>query len=159
MPVIDYWREHAPEVFPDIQASWIGWYEPFCFRCGWLPPLPEVDPYQRWTAIGGWLELAHLQDHCAGGSDKPENLVPLCEFCHHAMPEFPEGRDRAIAWVRAGQPVSCSEWWQLATDGWWGGDQFIRYPGWTAIYRASRMVDALVARHQHKDLVGAGDAA
>lgn len=135
-PIIDYWREAAREVFPNIRAHWTGWGEPFCFRCGWLAPLPDARVLNRWDFVGGWLELAHLHDFSGGGPTEPANIVPLCELCHHAMPEYPDGPEKAIAWVAAGQPISCSKWWQDATDLRWGGDSFwVPYPGWTALYR------------------------
>jgi hypothetical protein len=145
--VIAYWRQHAPEVFPDIHASFIGWGEPFCFRCGWLAPLPEEITKSPWVAVGGWLELAHLHDHCAGGPDKPANLVPLCARCHRAMPEFKDGPEAAIAWVRDPQPISCPWWWQAATDGRWGDVRFVRYPGWAALHRLFVRAHELVERH------------
>lgn len=146
--VIDHWRLHDPEVFPDSHAFWIGWGEPFCFRCGWLPPLPEEWNGDPWVAVGGWLELAHLHDHCAGGPDEPANLVPLCAICHRIMPDFPDGPKRAIEWVRASQPISGPWWWQMATDGRWGGDRYVPYPGWTALYRCFVWAGEVVARHE-----------
>jgi hypothetical protein len=136
--VVRHWREHAPATFPDIKAAYIGWGEPFCFRCGWLAPRPEilsqVTVDALWATAHGWLQLAHLHDHAAGGGEHPGNLVPLCELCHRAMPEFPAGTDRAIEWIRVGQPSSCTQWWQIASDARWGDDRFIAYPGWQVMY-------------------------
>lgn len=132
--VIDYWEAKAPEVFPNIHAHAIGWGEPFCFRCGWLAPLPEDWDKDPWSVVGGWLELAHLQDRAAGGGDDETNIVPLCPLCHHAMPEFTSGRDAAVAWVAAQQPTSHEPWWQTATDVRWGGDEFVSYVGWKRFF-------------------------
>jgi len=146
--VIDYWRETAGEIFPDIHAAAIGWGEPFCFRCGWLAPLPEKWDKDPWAVVGGWLELAHLQNHGAGGPDDETNIVPLCPLCHHAMPDFTDGPDQAVAWVRSSQPTSHQSWWQSATDARWGGDEFEPYPGWKRFFGFFVYAGEVVQRHR-----------
>lgn len=96
------------DVFPEMRARWIGWGEPFCFRCGWLAPVPDAaavpfrDPRtaiaKAWDRASGWLERAHLQDHALGGSADASNLVPLCPLCHEDQPMC-KTRAEAIAFV------------------------------------------------------------
>ncbi|MDQ1249558.1 MAG: endonuclease [Actinomycetota bacterium] len=82
--IIDYWRsQDRPEIYSHV----IGWGEPFCFACNWLPPVHDGRP-DSWTKAGSWLDKAHLHDRIDGGADEPHNLVPLCHLCHHAMPAF-----------------------------------------------------------------------
>lgn len=88
--IVDYWRDHA-EAW--LLAHYIGWGEPFCFACSWLPPVDS------WSAASAWLDRAHLQDRANGGPDDAANLVPLCHLCHLDMPEFPDSRADALAWV------------------------------------------------------------
>lgn len=128
-----HWSAVAPQVFPNVKGSYGGWGEPFCFRCGWLSPIPAVRT-RGWDHASGWLQRAHLQDRAGGGSDSPENIVPLCALCHEAMPSFPDDPSPAIEWVRVQHSVPCSQWWQLATDLRWGGDKFQDYPGRKAFY-------------------------
>lgn len=33
-----------------------------------------------------YYECRHLIDRCAGGSDKPDNLVVMCNFCNRMKP-------------------------------------------------------------------------
>lgn len=125
--IIDYWREDAAELLPGLNAHWIGWGEPFCFRCGWLVPLPEPYVATTWNAVGGWLERAHLIDHCIGGSNDPDNLVMLCGFCHDAMPQLIETVAEGLAWVEK-RPLP-DMLWQVATDARYGEERWVKYPG------------------------------
>ena len=94
--IVDWWVDH-----------WEGemtkgyWDEPFCFRCGWVPPFDPFtgDPWK----VGGWLERAHLKDWALGGSNSPDNLVPLCPTCHKAMPSFGSSID-ALVWIDEAGP-------------------------------------------------------
>lgn len=133
MPVMDklaaYWVAHWEGVFPDLTAAVIGWGEPFCFRCGWLAPVPGNGRAGAWRHANGWLERAHLQDHMTGGGNEFDNIVPLCAICHRAMPDFAHSRDDAIAWVKAQQHNSCLDWWQSRTDALWNGENYIPFPG------------------------------
>lgn len=110
------WRELGVEqlraVFPDLKCFSIEWGEPFCFRCGWLTPTPEAADYPRhwpaertvkhaWNRASGWLERAHLHDHCYGGSEESLNLVPLCPLCHEGQPKS-RTREDGIAFVNEG---------------------------------------------------------
>lgn len=146
--VIDHWKAAAPTVFPNIHAHAIGWGEPLCFRCGWLAPVPEEWDGDPWAAVGGWLELAHLHNRGAGGADDEMNIVPLCPLCHHAMPEFTDGPEQAIAWVRTLQPTSYQPWWQFATDVRWGGEEFVAYPGWKRLFGFFVYAGEVVQRHR-----------
>lgn len=144
--VVDYWTTAAPAVFPNLHSTAIGWGEPFCFRCGWLAPAPAESDDDLWVVSRSWLELAHLHNHAAGGSDDPSNVVPLCRFCHRAMPTSMDGSERAIAWVNALGLVGCDQWWQLATDTRWGGDEFRAYPGWDEFFAYHLHVQEVVRR-------------
>ncbi|WP_433731159.1 hypothetical protein ACQP2Y_21970 [Actinoplanes sp. CA-051413] len=126
--LVQYWAENYTSVLPDLPAGSIGWNEPFCFRCGWLAPTPDDDD-NPWRRMDSWLEKAHLQDHVGGGPDTAENIVPLCAICHRGMPDFPDSRAAALAWVKAQGHSSCPSWWQQATDALWGGDRFKSFPG------------------------------
>lgn len=119
--VMEYWREQYAPIFPDLAAHWIGWGEPFCFRCGWLAPVDDTRPTlaEVWDSARGWLERAHLHDLGLGGPNTPENLVPLCRNCHDMMPAF-EDRASAIAYVANGPEKS--GWWQLHTDAIFGSE-------------------------------------
>ncbi|MEV0881681.1 HNH endonuclease [Micromonospora echinofusca] len=114
-----YWMPRYRSVFPDLYADYIGWGEPFCFRCSWLAPVDDTQGSLAavWGSAAGWLERAHLYDWALGGSNEPENLVPLCRQCHDIMPSF-SCRHEAIAYVRDG--VRKNGWWQMYTDGAFG---------------------------------------
>lgn len=143
--ILDYWLDAAPKIFPEIRGAGTGWGEPFCFRCGWLAPI-AAGQTRPWREAKGWLQRAHLRDHVSGGPDKPENLVPLCDLCHHAMPPFGSSRPHAIAWVRRVQPISRPWWWQMATDARWGGEAFREYPGWRPFFAYHVQVGELMRR-------------
>lgn len=84
--------------------------EPECLACGVTPigdtarRMEGLEGRDRWNAALGFIERAHLVDHCDGGLDAVQNLVPLCAYCHRRkMPEFRCGTGRwAIAWVQGG---------------------------------------------------------
>lgn len=100
--IAEYWAQH--EVF-DFDLS-----QPSCFACGREPPATSGTQRDRWDAASGYLERAHLVDRCRGGLDGPQNIVPLCFPCHHAMPPFDVGEGQAaIEWVQAGGPWSRAE--------------------------------------------------
>jgi len=124
----DYWRENHRDVFPNLPATARGWDEPFCFRCGWLAPMPD-GPSRKWSRATGWLERAHLRDHLTSDDNNMSNMVPLCTICHRGMPDFPDSRDEAIDWMKAQGHTSCPNWWQSATDSRWGGDRYASFPG------------------------------
>ena len=116
--IIDYWAEPDQEdraVLPNLLSWFIGWGEPFCFACGWLPPL-RTDKAWAEKDVSQWLDLAHLIDHALGGSSEPSNLVPLCIFCHDAMPSFSE-RTPALEWILGRESkMPNPRIWQLFTD-------------------------------------------
>lgn len=110
-----YWDEldrvQFRALFPHSKANLIGFGEPLCFRCGWLPPVKDAAPSSwpehwkperrlaaSWNAARGWLERAHLHDFNEGGSDDPENLVPMCPLCHEEQP-LCQSREEGIAFV------------------------------------------------------------
>jgi len=154
--IVTYWRDNWRETFPDLRATRIGWAEPFCFRCGWLSPSP--DPYASdysWKYAAGWLERAHLVDHCAGGPDIPENLVPLCLFCHRSMHVYQEKEDRskAIEWIRLlhdikSQAPARSESWQMFTDFRYGCERYQRCPGFNQLFVDKSDLDILIKSHE-----------
>jgi hypothetical protein len=118
------WAKHPDieAVLPELRALWIGWGEPFCFRCGWLAPVKDG----AWDDAGGWLERAHLHDHDHGGSSDPLNLVPLCPLCHELQPEC-RSREAGIAFVRSlAEHASLLEIAQVITDHDYRG---VRHPG------------------------------
>lgn len=46
--VIDRTIAHFTDVRPDwLRGTWTGWDEPFCFSCGWLPPVTGGQPGNR----------------------------------------------------------------------------------------------------------------
>lgn len=107
--IIDHWAEHEDE-FPSIRSHSIGWGEPFCFGCGWLPP---VTGQRIWDKAQRWLDKAHLEDWAYKHNDEVENIVYLCHLCHTDMPSFEE-RQSAMEWVE-NRPQA--EWlWQVWTD-------------------------------------------
>lgn len=127
--IVKYWAESG-ELHDEHKSHYIGWGEPFCFRCGWLSPEPTHDAVP-WRRMAGWLDRAHLKDDAFGGSGEPKNLVPLCALCHRHMPEFDDRAD-ALAWVQSGEH---RPWlWQAATDARWGGDRWQSFPGPKAFF-------------------------
>ena len=120
--LIDYWSKNYADTFPNLPAAVTGWAEPFCFRCGWLAPTRETEGRHAWTGVGGWLEKAHLHDFSGAGADHASNIVPLCMLCHRRMPDFPDSRDEAAAWVSEQGHRGCPMWWQVRTDSIWMGD-------------------------------------
>lgn len=135
--IIDYWAaDRHSDAFPNLAARAIGWGEPFCFRCGWLSPIPEdvlseppAKPVDPWKYANGWLQRAHLAERFEGGADRVDNLVPMCSLCHRQMPEQFKEREPAIAWINAWDPDSRNPFWQLATDFAFGGERYRAFPG------------------------------
>ena len=58
--IIEYWKEHTQ---PWMKPAVIGWGEPCCFACGWMPPV--LDRNQA----NAFLDRAHPQDHVVCGDD------------------------------------------------------------------------------------------
>lgn len=100
----------------NTRRHYLGWREPFCFACGWMPPVKVAERHKSWKAwntASKWLDRAHLIDHSLGGSSEPGNLAPICHLCHDGMPPFTE-HEPAWEWVIN---HSQAEWeWQLWTD-------------------------------------------
>jgi len=147
--IADWWMHpERASAFPGLAAWALGWGEPFCFRCGWLAPVPPAaicngqtlakDPW-RWAK--GWLERAHLAEHSEGGPDAPENLVPLCGLCHRQMPEGLASREAAIAWINAWTRDALNPFWQAATDRVWGCDNYQAFPGSKAFLTLRLQID------------------
>lgn len=116
--VANYWRStpEAVEVIPGLTPTDKRWNRPFCFACGWHPPVKPGRAAWMVPVTSGWLDRAHLLDHAFGGSSAPCNLVPLCLLCHDVMPQQPS-REAAMKWVRdrdcdLPDPVA----WQAFTD-------------------------------------------
>lgn len=144
--IAKYWSANRnADVFPNLESHLIGWGEPFCFRCGWLVPLPEEPKANAWLHAAGWLDRAHLVDRFLNGADEPENIVPLCTICHRRMPEMFHQRDEAIAWVNEGETNDLT-WWQMATDSIWGEERFCVFPGRAAFLDTRIRFDEAVRR-------------
>jgi hypothetical protein len=134
--IADYWAAgDNSSVFPDLESRAIGWGEPFCFRCGWLSPLPEsvIDgtvekPEDPWSYASGWLQRAHLAEKSIGGADTADNLVPMCSLCHRQM-SSELNRDQAIAWINAWDRAAGNIFWQQATDRTWGAASYRPFVG------------------------------
>lgn len=159
--IADYWAAdgRAVATFPDVRRFALGLGEPFCFRCGWFAPIPDMfseryataDP---WTYASGWLERAHLAERFSGGSDTVDNLIPLCNICHRQMPELIADRADAIEWVNEWDPDSRNPFWQIATDSLWAGDNYRPFPGSGSLLVLRLRVDdyhrrALIDAKQH----------
>ncbi len=131
--IVQYWRGRYGEVFPNLQASYVGWGEPFCFRCGWLAP---VDDTQTTLAAFGTPPEAGLTAHTCrtwpSVVNGPENLVPLCRQCHDIMDPC-ESRAEAIAYVNDG--ILADSWWQIHTDAVFGSEANLGVPRKTKIMR------------------------
>jgi hypothetical protein len=144
------------ETFPDCRAMSIGWGEPFCFKCGWLSPVPEAADYPTewsyervinkvWNSAAGWLERAHLQDHWAGGGSEPLNLVPLCPLCHESQPPC-RTREEGVAFVNEASSFAPLTWAaQLITEQ----DRTRRNPGRGAAVRSMLCAYALAGLTSH----------
>lgn len=95
MPPADRIVAHWAALDPPWLKSWfIGWGEPFCFACGWLPPVRK-----GWPSSTRWLDRAHLHDRIFGGPDEPGNLAMLCHLCLYDAPDF-HSTQAGIEWVR-----------------------------------------------------------
>lgn len=119
-------RSEFETTFPRNEALMIGWGEPFCFRCGWLAPIPDMASYpadmdqakvwdRTWNSAGGWLDRAHLQDHRHGGGVDPLNLVPMCLLCHERQPECAT-REAGISFVNNDRGSKIRWMVQIFTD-------------------------------------------
>ncbi|MBS9532079.1 HNH endonuclease [Mycobacterium sp. M1] len=120
--VVAFWMENEGKW---LKSWYIGWGEPFCFRCGWLAPvsdhgIPHDDPttyvYAMWDRASCWLDRAHLRDRVYGGPDTADNMVALCHLCHDQMTRGWDAptRDKGLEFVQAGEP--CDMLWQVYTD-------------------------------------------
>lgn len=139
LKIAQHWQ--SADGLPNAEFRTFGIGEPSCFRCGWLPPVPDatgygpVEPpqafenwtYDRrraysWQAAGRFLDIAHLVDWSATHDDGLHNVVPLCHYpCHKRMPAFLAGqRDEALAWVAEHPTMAVG--WQVFTDAqaWYG---------------------------------------
>lgn len=120
--VVKYWRTHPQ---PWMKGVVIGWNIPFCFACGWIPPVKIHEGF-KWKGASRFLERAHLQNHCMRGNDKPSNIVLLCPLCHSAMSAMPRftSRKEALHWVserysyrmRTSSTALHDASWQIYTD-------------------------------------------
>lgn len=108
--IVDYWRDENPQW---LKSAWVGWGEPFCFACGWLPPVADGRK-DSWRSAGKWLDRAHLQDYFYGGPDEPFNLVPVCHLCHRKAPDLPT-REDGLGWIQGCERVHPC--FQMYTDG------------------------------------------
>lgn len=135
--LISYWREHYTATFVHDYPAYVGWSEPFCFRCGWLVPLKDCYAVTNWQSARGWLERAHLQDVASEGPTVPSNIVPLCQFCHRAMPPC-YTREQAITYINDG--IRCDGYWQFFTDCRYGDGKTSGYIGWSDLFADHQMV-------------------
>lgn len=116
--IVAHWRrrlESNPNDWPEHRSWWIGFGEPFCFRCGWLAPVIDGRA-TSWNEARHWLDRAHIIDRCDGGLDAAQNVVPLCQLCHDDMPGFVAGQEQAAtAWLRHPPERPHADLWQMWT--------------------------------------------
>lgn len=55
--VVTYWRTHPQ---PWMKGVVIGWNIPFCFACGWIPPV-KIHKGFKWKDTSRFLERAHAR--------------------------------------------------------------------------------------------------
>ena len=122
MPTLDQIARHwvgEPE-FATAHFNIVGMGEPHCFRCAWFPPCDDPHAHTTWAKHSAFLDRCHLVDFARGGSNEPDNLVPLCHICHRDMPEYADGqRDMAIAWVNEFRGQEVHPWFTLWAQIWW----------------------------------------
>src|ERR1700750_1766889 len=84
--IAEYWlgTGEGRARYPDNPA-FIDVGEPHCFACGEPARWPEGNLWSLWNRSG--LERCHLVPRALGGPDCPENLVLLCNECHHDAPD------------------------------------------------------------------------
>jgi hypothetical protein len=75
--IVSYWAADPLSDTPDLKSYFIGWSEPLCFACGWLPPVSDCQK-DSWRRAGRWLDRAHLHDRVFGGDLGAHNLVAMC---------------------------------------------------------------------------------
>ena len=73
---MDYWRQRIPE-----HEMGVDWEDAgaMCWRCARLRRQEKKGP-------GVVLEKCHIIPQSRGGTDGPENIIPLCRACHDEMP-------------------------------------------------------------------------
>ena len=76
-----------------IARAWLATFvidlgEPSCMACGSIR--------KKWRD----LERAHLVPKALGGTDVPENIVLLCNRCHHDAPDYVDP-SFMIEWIKA----------------------------------------------------------
>lgn len=84
--IAEYWlgSEEGRRRYPSNPAL-MDFGEPHCFACGEPGRWPEGRLWSLWNQSG--LERCHLVPRMLGGADTPENLVLLCNECHHEAPD------------------------------------------------------------------------
>lgn len=118
--IVAYWRERDDDWLSG--AYELGWDEPFCFACGWLPPspLPSVDHIAEWQA-----RLDGARDSFARGAITPgmlerveARLVPQIKEALRELDAAPDvAKEARAAWRRAGRWLDRAHLWDAAGGG------------------------------------------
>lgn len=152
--IASYWRNVTDELGDTEELGdrfyglFRGWGEPFCFACGWMPPVDDTQPQERaWTDAASWLERAHIIPRSFGGDNACANLIPLCRACHRSIDARVfagaiVGRSAFLRAVR--ETAKCGHGSQLFTDWLYGPD----IDG----QRESAMADLRTLRRDHPDM-------
>jgi hypothetical protein len=96
--IAQYW-DTRDVFYVDLEA-------PHCFAC----PRPiqfraDHSPKDRWNSAAHQLLRGHLVNRKRDGLDGPQNIVPICNFCHRFMGMYSvEDGAAAIEWVLDGGP-------------------------------------------------------
>jgi hypothetical protein len=103
--IAEYWlaTDEGLARLPQNAASMdVG--EPSCFACGAMATDAE-EPPDLWTVWNrAWmLDRCHLIPRKLGGSDTPDNLVLLCQACHHDAPDVGDPQ-YMLDWIARREP-------------------------------------------------------
>ena len=88
--IAKYWKDSGAA--PWSSHGW-DYGEPSCMACGWWKE--EWDKAntvaKKWAASE--LARCHVIPKYMGGKDSPENLVLMCDVCHHRQPDSTDPED------------------------------------------------------------------
>ena len=82
----EYHSQHVSEL--DVAVDWGDWESDssMCWCCGHR----------------GKLQKCHIIPRSLGGSEKPENIVPLCAQCHDDAPDV-QDKEFMFQWIKQNQ--------------------------------------------------------